>query len=129
MVLGLGEKKEPLKPYREEKKLQPKLSSVKKEFRKFWREGLSYKELRKKFNVSYATINNWRWKLGLKTRKEKKQDGKKESVTVTIDRKVLEKIEEFKEKTGMNRSEVINELLRDRLYMESRLLMGMPNLQ
>ena len=50
--VGVGEKKETLKPYREEKKLQPKLSSVKKEFRKFWREGLSYKELRKKFNVS-----------------------------------------------------------------------------
>lgn len=43
--VGVGEKKETLKPYREEKKLQPKLSSVKKNSESFGGRGSPIKNL------------------------------------------------------------------------------------
>jgi len=48
----------------------------------------------------------------------------KHSVTVTIDREVLDKIEEISEEIGMSRSKTMNELLRDRLKMRSRFSEG-----
>ena len=48
----------------------------------------------------------------------------KDKVSLTIDRKVLEKVDQIMEELEMNRSEAINELLRDRLGMMSRFSEG-----
>jgi len=95
-----------------------KLPNVKEEFKKFWREGKTYEELKERFDVSFATINNWRKKLGLKTRLGKKKEEKKDIITVTIEEEIVEKVDEIAKDVDMSRSQVVENLVKKAFGMQ-----------